>query len=373
MINFTEDQMALHQIEVRRRALPTAWQNFVSRLRVAEAAPMAVSPYAANPIGIDVSHYQPKVDWAALAAFLQFGIAKGCEVLEEVDAGLWYDPTFAGHIDGMAKAKIPALAYIFANGGAWALRADYTQQGFKDLPRTQNLEYMKLREVLQFKQIYGLVIDVERYWRYYNQYLEYLAGNRKADAIEVLSSTWIFFSLKKLVEDVWAGMKAKEIPMVPIFIYTAPWFVDTYMNSQGVNLFRQWAPSLQGADIRIYLAAYTAPTEVTSWEDVRNHLPTTKPTQVQRLGMTVDPFFQQFSGGSMKLPNGQYGTNGFDVNVALVSTAEFRSWLNLDTVTPPPPPTPLPGDLDSVKLAVTDLIARMNAIDAKLAKIKADL
>jgi hypothetical protein len=362
MIQFTLEQYALHQAELVRRSQPTGWQKFINKLKVNGAAPQAVSPYAANPIGIDVSHYQPKVDWVYLATYLQFAAAKCSEVLEEVDPGLWYDSTFAGHIADMDKNKIPGLAYTFANCGAWALRADYTQQGFKDLPRSQNIEYTKLVEVLRFKQYYGIIVDMERYWRYYNQYLEYLAGNRKAADIEVLSSTWIFFSVKKLIENIFEGMKAKELRMVPIFIYSAPWFVDTYMNSQGVNLFRQWATSLQGADVRIHLAAYSTPAEVTTWEDLRNHLPASKPTESQRLGMTVDPVLIQNGGGAMKLPNGQYGNNGFDLDVSTLNKADLYNWIGYGPVTPPEPNPEPPAPDEVIDVAAR---ARIDKLEAK--------
>jgi hypothetical protein len=282
--------------------------------------------YGDNPIGPDVSHWQPDVDWQYLSKYCRFGIAKCAEVLEEVDPSLWHDKTFAGNVDGMCKAGIPALAYIFCNSGAWGLHADYTLDGFRNLPPKQDLEYMKLAEVLSNKLYYGIVLDLERYWRYYNQYLELLNGNRKLENVEIISSNWIFSSFKMLVEHLWSGMKAHEIRTVPIFVYSAPWFINSYMNTDGTNMFTQWAPNLQAANVRTYLASYTAPSVVASWEEVRSkYLPSGIPN---RMGMTVDPVFWQFSGGTIKVPNGKYPNNGFDLNISTLSKKDLYSWIN---------------------------------------------
>lgn len=314
----TQEQYQLHQIERKRRTSQSPFRKIMGRIQ-------ALGAYSTNPIGPDVSHWQPNVDWQYLSKYCGFGIAKCAEVLEEIDPSLWYDKTFANNIDGMYKANIPALAYIFCNSGAWGLHSDYTLDGFRNLPTNQDLEYMKLAEVLTNKMYYGIVLDLERYWRYYNQYLEYLNGNRKFADVEVISSNWIFASFKLLIEHIWMGMKAREIRTVPIFIYSAPWFM-TYLNSGGTNLFYDWAKKLEAADIRIHIASYTAPSVVASWEDVRSkYLPSGVP---DRLGMTGLPVFWQFSGGSIKVPNGRYPNNGFDLNLSLLSKDDLYSWIN---------------------------------------------
>ncbi|CAG6396706.1 Lysozyme M1 [Actinacidiphila cocklensis] len=106
-------------------------------------APGAVTPNAANPVGIDVSHYQGTINWTSVkSAGISFAYIKATE------STTYKDPTFNANYLNAYNAKVIRGAYHFArpdlstgaaqatyfasHGGAWSAD-NLTLPGMLDL------------------------------------------------------------------------------------------------------------------------------------------------------------------------------------------------------------------------------------------------
>jgi hypothetical protein len=325
------------------------------------------------PLGIDVSHWQPDVDWEYLKQYISFAMAKCGEVQEGISPDLWYDKGFAEKVDGAYKAGIPLGAYCVTN--PYAVVAQYgngvSLDVLKTLQPSENPEYLKLREWLANKIYYFIAVDLERWWDNYAQYYQLLNHQITIDKVKVISSQWIMAEFLKLLEHIEYGKKKKELRDVPVVVYTGEWFTDAYCKQDKTNLFYDWAAKAEPT-YQIWTAKYMAPSEVTTWEDVRNHLPDGVTQKPAHAGF-VNVLFWQFSGGSLVVPNGKYRANGFDINLSLKSKEALYTWMNftpgLPTPEPNPEPNPAPNpepEPDPVDLTVVQ--ASLDRIEAILNK-----
>lgn len=111
--------------------------------QIALGAPGAVTPYATNPVGIDVSHYQGTINWTSVkAAGISFAYIKATESTS------YKDPTFNANYLNAYNARVVRGAYHFArpdlssgaaqatyfagHGGAWSAD-NLTLPGMLDL------------------------------------------------------------------------------------------------------------------------------------------------------------------------------------------------------------------------------------------------
>jgi hypothetical protein len=156
-------------------------------------------------------------------------------------------------------------------------------------------------------------VDVERWWRSYQEYNDYLHGGRTIDKVGVMEPAFIMADLRNYIDLLTTAIQKGYLPPVALILYTGKWYTDGYLVSQGENLFYDAAPSWKNAGVTVCTAAYTAPTSGT-WEQIGTYMPT---------GSVFDAGFgtatlTQFSGGT-KLPNGKYPAQGFDLEVAILN------------------------------------------------------
>ena len=144
--------------------------------------------------GFDVSAYNPIPDYAAMdtkGVHVDFVIVKGCQNTTEA------------HVKAARNAgKITALYF-------WH---DPIQSPSYQLGRFVN-------DIEKFKPDF-IVLDIEQYWKDWNQYTAYLQGKLAQKSMKVFTS-------KEISNSALAVMKGLA-PYGKLAAYTAPWFINSW-------------------------------------------------------------------------------------------------------------------------------------------------
>jgi hypothetical protein len=221
-------------------------------------------------IGIDISSYEPVLKKSELTG-LKWLAFKAVEVDDQYRA--WNpkmsvdifctDPIFLSNWVQVAyDLNIPAVAYIFDNPG---YKMDFYASAYNNHnlhPNDSDPQMMSLRQSLKNKTYHAICIDVERWWKYYNQYYTYMKTD--PSKIEKIADTWIRDSAQDLYNRIIEDQAAGLLATVPIWFYTGKWFVDAY--SPSLDTFLK--------DKIQWLADYTTPVYSQavgskSWADVK--------------------------------------------------------------------------------------------------------
>ena len=319
------------------------------------------------PIGIDLSHYQPNVDWDYLKQYISFAVAKCGEVQEGISEDKWYDQGFSEKIQGAYDAGIPMGAYIFAN--PFAVIAKFgngvSLDALKNLKPADNPEYTKLVEWLSGKLYYFIAVDLERWWDNYNQYYQFQNHIITQDQVKVISSQWIMAEFTQLLEHIAYGKANKTLRDVPVVVYTGDWFAKGYCMQGTDNMFYDWAAHAEPT-YSLWTANYPTLPSTLTWEALKANLPngvTQKPNHLN----FANVLFWQFKINT--LPNGKYANTTFDVDLSLKSKDALYQWMNFTPVAPPVvvPPVVVPPVVPPVVIPPTPepttLEARVTAIE----------
>jgi hypothetical protein len=315
------------------------------------------------PLGIDVSHYEPNVDWDYLKQYISFAVAKCGEVQEGVSEDKWYDQGFSEKCQGAYDAGIPFGAYIFAN--PYAVIAKFgngvSLDALKNLKPADNPEYTKLVEWLSGKLYYFIGVDLERWWDNYGQYYQFQSKAITQDKVKVISSQWIMAEFTKLLEHIAYGKANKTLRDVPVVVYTGDWFAKGYCMQGTDNMFYDWAAHAEQNGYSLWTANYPTLPAAPTWEAVKANLPDGVTQKPNHLNFT-NVLLWQFKVAT--LPNGKYANTTFDVDLSLKSKDALYQWMNFNPATPPVviPPVVVPP----VTGEVIDVSAR-----ARLDKVEA--
>lgn len=342
---------------------------------------------------IDVSDYQPILKTSDLAGHISALVVKACEVDDQpwnlgdamdkfVETGLY------AKVQQAYDLKIPCAVYIFdnpnwtsINGGTWR---DHNLH-----PNSGDPRILALRQALRNKTYHAIVIDVERWWRSYNQYLSYLRGamnvqmhglsvgepdpilsharpehlakaktyapagvNRglslSSAVVEKIPPLWIHDSAEDMYNRIREDQVANQLRPVPIWFYYGGWFVNGYCPLLDSLLAGkiQWQ-----ADYTTNVYKQTI-SKVMTWEalqalvDAQVFNPKWFGNQRPELMQLTDAV----------IPPGIYeGTKAkpVDVNVALVELDKVFAPGEWNDTTPPPDPGPDPIPVPTVKYFAT--------------------
>ena len=314
----------------------------------------------AYQIGIDVSSYEPVLKAAELKGNVGWIAAKACEVDDLYRNGwnanqsvdMWVDPTFANHCQAAYDAGVPFCAYIFDNP---AYKMDWYASGYNDHVRNPNdrdPQILALRQALKNKVYHAICIDVERWWKFYNQYY-----TDKSTA-EHIPTLWIRNSAEDLYNRIKEEQAAGRLRNVPIWFYTGKWFVDAYSPELDTFLANkiQWLTYYTGP-------VYNGTNGATSWNTVKQlvNANTYSPPWVgNRKADIIQVTDRLIAPGIYNATNAPAAC---DLDIALVDLAALFASGEWSGTTPPvDPPIVVPPVVPPVDLA--PLIARIAALES---------
>jgi hypothetical protein len=125
----------------------------LSFMRFPQSKALGVSPWKDKALGLDLSRYQPVVDYKKLYGLVDFVILKAGEGDD------WKDPCFAKHVQGFYDAGIPAFAYYY-----WRKSSQYVEVGanwYERVTPARDLQLQNILACIANKTIYGLFMDSE--------------------------------------------------------------------------------------------------------------------------------------------------------------------------------------------------------------------
>ena len=310
---------------------------------------------------IDVSNYQPVLKASDLAGHISALACKACEVDDQPWVGgqsvdKFVDPKLADNVQLAYDLKIPCAVYIFdnpnytmVNGGSWS---DHVKH-----PNSGDPRILALRQALKNKTYHAICIDVERWWKSYNQYY---ANKGTAEKIPPI---WIHDSAADLEQRIKEDQAAGLLRKVPIWFYTGKWFVDAYCPQLDTFLAtrRQWL-----ADYTTQVYKLTVG-KVMTWEalqaiiDAQAFNPPWVGNKRAELVQLTD---------AVTVP-GIYNAAGsarpVDIDVALVDLSQVFAPGEWSGVTPPPvDPPPTDTDYAALEARVTATEMRLDTIEATL-------
>lgn len=114
---------------------------------------VSVSPWKDKALGLDLSRYQPVVEYKSLYGLVDFVILKCSE------GDTWKDPIFAKHVQGFHDAGIPAFAYHY-----YRKSQQYVEVGanwFERVKPENDYQLQNLLSCIANKTLYGLFLDSE--------------------------------------------------------------------------------------------------------------------------------------------------------------------------------------------------------------------
>jgi len=343
----------------------------------------AVAPtnyFGTRPLFIDTNTIHQKINWAALPPSIIGVLDKAGECDDTVGPESWLNPNWSTTVQGAYDYKKALVMYIFTHCGAWWLNHQHTENDVNvifdkpsiavdplhptDDERMANMLrvvngvpifpefYIIVRQwaigagwtsdvrwlkTAKFRKIHKIVLDVERYWKSYNQYLAYLRGTATADSVAKIESYWIAFSTKHLYEKLLWAMSHGYLPNVDIeIIYSGKWFINAYSPNDLATFLQTketwpaiWYWSRTVTTTIDNLINVTLGGIPDSWKDTTNYKNAmfgAKQRWVQ-IGVASIPEVTDLNGNPTSI----------DVDV-YVADDDVKVWLGL-TTTPPEPPT----------------------------------
>ena len=304
------------------------------RQRAIAALTTPASKWTANALGIDMSHYQPQVDYNLVGQYIDFAIIKcgegGLSYVNEAQNVPW-DHLFDQHVNGLYhQSDVVTMAYYY------------------HLPRENNAGYdpgMKYalatnRKMLDKKvpqsglarpSIYGWFCDLES-WKDY-------------DGTTVITPSNIFRSTVDLIE-----LMKKTYPKLPMIgLYSSFGYLSSYCP--------QLIPWLVSNDVPFWPAQWPyilGTVNLAAWADVVKYFPSAtadplrKFQQVYRVPSDYAWSFWQWSGDKLTAPGVLGGTGkrsyvDFDFyNGTPADLKKAVGYVPRNVPQPPPPPAPPP-------------------------------
>lgn len=309
---------------------------------------------------IDVSAYQPKIEWQVIKAGGVAGVIARCSFgAIGPNYGGFIDSMFAGapekNIESAYANDIPLIAYHVLDPGYYMYKLDSLGKLEKIdiyLPDDRDEQLQTFLKAIRYKKIYGVAVDFELYkdWN----------GKTMTDG-------WLSEVARQFMIRV-----QRNLPEQPRYFYTGAWFINAY------------APTIQNSALLVNLCdlwtayyPYAAGiVNVPAWDQLKQYYPPNtfnvagKPTQNPPFLGWDGWKLWQWSGDKFTLP-GLYGGAGAlsAVDLNFYNGTKEAFWKEIKftpAVTPPPPPPP--GDL-----TLETLDARLKVVEDKLSAIKAVL
>lgn len=345
------------------------------------------NPYASLPIFIDSSHWNgTAINWAALKGRIICVVHKVGEVDDASDLNdRWNDSAFQTNFGGSAGAGIPSLGYFFDDGGAYAINHNWSMDERTYTPiwndpkidvlvrqlaynpqwvPDESIEGGQRLTVNGWRPVRSIVIDVERHWQSYSEYGKFLRG--EVTSYKKLSSAWIAFSFRLLVDRLQYMMNRGIMKRMPIMVYTRKSFLTQYSPDLATLLSNR-------KEILKWAAHYVVGSGnvSTTLEEIRaKYVPAETFRHLEIYGPST---FWQWSGDRYRIP--EFGSGAVDLNFFMGTEELFVSLFGEVAPGPDPEPDPdpedPPADLTEVNQRLDDLEAWCDALNTQLTALQA--
>lgn len=365
-----------------------------------------MSKWQNYPIFVDTNHYGSEVDFDALK--LDNCALVINKMFELGDGGaIWVDETFHPNLQKAYNAKMPYGGYIFVNNAYWS-NAQVTEgridevDALFDSGNEDNSAYAKavlaqdphMRQLLKEwvigdPQIYLndpnklktlkkrvmhlLVLDMERWWLNYDNYIK----NRKDNPSAVLrvNSFWINKTFKVLIDRIGKFMRMGYIPQVEIWTYTAKWFLD-YSPDFGdtISKYNVWWAKYPNS----YWPSGTIKTTLTNFKNV--YLAPI-PDNYYLEEYSLRNMAWQISGDKFIIPSvkaktedGRIVDHAVDINLFLGTKEELYTLLKFTEIPnpdPEPEPEPDPDPEPTPNPDLAAIMTKLNSIEETLNEVRA--
>lgn len=395
---YPEDLIELARLNERSR-LNRVPPSFSSKLRTALSS-FALGTgtlWRSKDLGIDMSDYQPKVNWDGLSGKIKYVIYKSSEVPDSwktTDPANWIQKGFSDACQACYDRNIPFSGYNYLNTayyvknngtvGSWeAIDAETDPDTWASNVFKNDLNvYITVRSWVMgggdwvnnpsnlksaaFKRVYSWWGDLERW---YMSTGDWLTNGENAAKV---GSVWINLMAGKWAYRMKRLMQLGYIPTVPVGFYTRKSFITAYSPEFGVGTAGQ---------NEVWNAGWywsTNPTVVTTIEGIRDQLGTIPDTW--RPGMWgKDPTSMiQVSGDRFKIPeitNLNGVPVGIDVNVWWHPTLSVNQFMNFK---PKPVACPAGSHWDEaqqkcvpdVVVPPTDIEQRLVSLETRMSSIE---
>jgi hypothetical protein len=324
-----------------------------------------MTAWTKNPLVVDISHYNT-FDMSLAKGTVDLVIAKCGEMVPGWSEAAQYDKTFHVFAQAAYDNGIPFGAYIFLTPDDWIVNQKTGGlEAYKNCKRADDKEYQLYRKWIANKVMTCHAIDLEK---------QFING---AQANGVIPSNWIIANLDVFYRHLLEGMAAKEVPDLPVFLYSGEWYAEGYCKVGNQNVLYNWI----GNHPEVYIWSAMYPTIVNpplvTWAQVREKMTLKDTDHPPYLNSAKMPLLWQFNaGGGMKVLTDYVGAKPqyreTDISACSVSKDELHKILKIGAVEPPEPPKPPePPVVDTELVArVTALEAKVSAQDAKIAKIE---
>lgn len=305
-------------------------------------------------LGLDLSHYDEKVDAAQLDGNVDFltikaGGSDGAGVKPYADA------LFADRVQMAYDIGAACGAYWFVGPRYW-LEKSQTMQGIDNLTDDQHPLLQFIMQTLKNKLIYWLAFDVEdaSLITSAGQVTDVWVKHYISDLVQRIQRQQGKGNVRPFKMGVYSRRSFMDDPANPqtslstylgvqpdLFIWTANW-----VNGTGQTLPMDQVYKLRPADAQIPYSFGWAPSRPKTWQ------------------------FFQWSGDAGRVYRSPAVTNaagaarGLDINLFNGTVADLKTWAGITTPEPPPPPPPADPDtaaaLARIEAALAALPARID-------------
>jgi hypothetical protein len=310
--------------------------------------------YETNAIGLDLSHYDEKVDAALLKGNIDFLTFKAGG--SESAGGPYTDEYFADRVQMAYDIGVPCGAYWFVGPRYW-LEKQQTFPGIDNMTDDQHPLLQYIKGVLKNKLIHWLAFDVEdaSLWTSSGQ----------------VTDTWIRFYVADLVERIQRQQAKGNMRPFKLGVYSRRSFIDnpdkpqtalsTYLGAQP-GLFLWTANWVTGTGATLPM------TDIYKLRPSAAHIPLSfgwckdRPQTWQMWQWSGDKG-RVYTSPAIK--NALGALRGMDINLFNGTPEQLKTWAGITAPVPetPPvvPPVVVPGAYSTTDLALLDALKAWKA------------
>ena len=313
-------------------------------------------------LGLDISHYDEKIDAEQLKGNVDFLIIKA----GGSDGGYIYiDNRFAERVQMAYDIGVPAMAYWFVGPEYW-LNQQYTLEKVTGLPDERHAVLQMILNQLRNKLVYGLFFDVED-------------ASIKTASGKVVPQAWVEFYVSDLVRRLRGQMRAGNLREMKLGTYSRKSFIENPNNRQ-TSLETYLGTQ---SDLAIWTANWVTGTGLLlPMSEIYNLRPTHAPlTYGYCPDRSADWQFWQWSGDRGKVYRSPAITNssgyarGLDIDLFNGTPAQLREWLGIqpDQVNPPDPTEPVEDETPPANNDISDLWLSVGALTTQMETLKQEM
>jgi hypothetical protein len=325
--------------------------------------------YEDRAIGLDISHYQVKVDWDKF---------DGDFVIIKAGEGTTPDPSCADHVQQAYDHHVPIGLYWFHDPAMFQLSGlsiDHPELWWSP---EKDPQLQAMARTVSTKAYNFLALDHERWWLFNGEYIEFVQKVRAIDDVKKVTNAWNSTSAKieagrfqDWLIKTYPSATAPTGSTKKFIMYSAKWFIDNWSpdTRAWIDTYEQWCAEYPYNSDKIAIANLA--------EYKQKYLPTSSPKWMGNR----DWFLWQVSGDKFTVPwilGGTGQPSAIDINISKLPKAAFLASINATPYVPPvvvppeeppvviPPVEPPDDELPPVEIPTTDWSIFLEKLDRSL-------